>query len=73
MNESVFLLKTVFIYLRESEHKQGEGQRQREKQAPPLSKEPDNAELDPRTLGSWQRRRQTLNGLNHPGAPIHYV
>ena len=42
-----FLFLRDFIYLTESEHKQGEGQREREKQTSPLSKE-----LDPRTLGS---------------------
>jgi len=46
-----FLKNILFIYLREN--KQGEQQREREKQpppCPPLSKEPD-AGLDPRTPG----------------------
>ena len=45
-----------FVYFRVSEesesmHKQGEKQREREKQAPQLSKEPDVG-LDPKTLRS---------------------
>ena len=35
----------------ESAHKQGEGQREREKQAPHVSREPDSG-LNSRTLGS---------------------
>ena len=42
--------KTLFIYLREREHQQGE--QEKEKQTPPLSREP-NSGLNPRTLGSW--------------------
>ena len=46
-----------------------EMQRKREKQTPPLSREPD-AGLHPRTLGLSQR--QMLNQLNNPGTPITF-
>ena len=43
--------KIVFIYLREGEHKQGEGQKEREKQTPHWAESPDVG-LHLRTLGS---------------------
>lgn len=44
-----FLNKDVFIYLREKENTEDEGKGEADF---PLSREPD-AELNPRTLGSW--------------------
>jgi len=44
----LIFLKILFIYLTENTSRQSGRQREREKQAPPLSREP-HAGLDPRT------------------------
>ena len=60
----IFLIKILFIY----ETHREERHRQREKQA--SCREPD-AELDPRTPGSWPEPK--AQSLSHPGAPGHTV
>ena len=65
-----------FIFLRfhllEREHKQGEWQRQREKQAPCWAGNPMWGLIP----GPWDHNlslRQMLNWLSHPGAPIFTI
>ena len=47
----IFFKKSLFIYLTEREHKQGEQQAEEGEAGSQLSREPD-AGFDPRTLGS---------------------
>ena len=69
-----FFFKILFICLTERvrEHKQGEQQREREKQAPHWAKSPMRDSIP----GPWNHdlsQRQTLNSLCHPGAPhLHF-
>ena len=57
--------KILFIYSWET-WRERQRQRQREKQAP--SREPD-AELNPRTPGSWPEPKVDAQSLSHPDAP----
>ena len=45
---------------------QGEGQSEREKQAPHGAGEPDDTGLDPRTLGSQPEPKADIQPLSHP-------
>ena len=62
----IFFPFSDFIYSWETQ-RQRQRHRQREKQATCV--EPD-AELDPKTLGSWPEPKADTQPLSHPGAPV---
>ena len=62
---------TGALYLVEWSHKQGEQQRERDKQAPRWAGSPMQAWFPDPGIMTWAKGR--LNWLSHPGAPISLI